>query len=82
VAAYNWLEPIILGLGDYGKLTIPELLGIPAWVAITTLAIVAGIGFWLLERYEVMRVSGHGLSKGTPSWPWSSRKHQPIVGGQ
>ena len=29
VAASNWLEPIILGLGDLEKVTVPELLGVP-----------------------------------------------------
>jgi uncharacterized protein len=52
VATFQWLEPVILALGDAGKLTVPDLLGLSPWIVIAGLAAVAGTGMWLIERYE------------------------------
>jgi hypothetical protein len=38
VAGYKWLQPIMLGLGDLGKMTIPGLLGVSSWIVIGTMA--------------------------------------------
>jgi uncharacterized membrane protein YedE/YeeE len=50
VAGYNWLEPIILSLGDNGKITIPLVLDLPPWLVIGSLVIIAALVFGLIER--------------------------------
>src|SRR5687767_12840772 len=50
VATYNWLQPIILALGDSGETAIPDLLQLPASTVIVILAGVIGVMFALLER--------------------------------
>src|SRR5688500_13355980 len=52
VAAFDLLQPVGLSLGDHGKLTIPEWLGVPPGVVIAALVAAAGVAFWLVERYE------------------------------
>jgi uncharacterized protein len=63
VAAYNWLEPIIHALGDRGKVTIPELLGVPPTFVVLGLAAAVGLILWLIERYE-----RRGTAFGRPRW--------------
>jgi uncharacterized membrane protein YedE/YeeE len=45
VVGYDALEPLATALGDWGKVTIPELLGISHWPVIGTLAILATLFF-------------------------------------
>jgi uncharacterized protein len=52
VVAYNWLEPVMLALGDFGKVTVPELLGVQPWVVIVALAGAVILALTLLEFYE------------------------------
>jgi uncharacterized membrane protein YedE/YeeE len=86
VAAYNWLEPIILGLGDLGKVTVPELLGVSPWAVIVVLAAVVAVVLGLVERYERQRARGpsaeRGDRRGTPWWGWPGRAHGPLAGGK
>jgi uncharacterized membrane protein YedE/YeeE len=37
--AYPWLSREILAVGDYGKITLPDLTGIPWWTYFTFLAV-------------------------------------------
>jgi hypothetical protein len=64
VAADNWLEPIALALGDLGKVTVPELLGVPPWAVIVGLAALVAIGLGLVERYE-QRGASSGARTGS-----------------
>ncbi len=52
VALYNRLEPIILLLGDRGKVTIPDLLGVPPWVVIVAMSFLVAGALWLIEDHE------------------------------
>ena len=52
VAAYNRLEPIILALGDKGKVTVPQLLGVSPWIVIVAMAFFVTAGLWLIEHLE------------------------------
>ncbi len=86
VAAYNWLEPVALALGDFGKVTVPELLGVPPWVVIVVLALVLAVVLGLLERSErrgVRRSSPRPEARGGASWwVWPGREHGPMAGGR
>jgi hypothetical protein len=45
---YPYLQGNLLGLGDYGKLTLPGLLGLNHWALIIPMvAVVGGFLFWL-----------------------------------
>ena len=83
VAAFNWLEPVILGLGDLGKLTIPELLGVSPWVVIGALAVAVAVVLGLIEFFERGgsrgRSVGRPAGRGTPSWGWPGRAHGPTT---
>jgi uncharacterized membrane protein YedE/YeeE len=52
VMGFNALEPVALALGDFGKLTIPNVLGSSPWSVIGCLAIVMAAMLWLIARYE------------------------------
>jgi hypothetical protein len=52
VVGYNFLEPVALALGDWGKLTVPALLESSPWTVITALAIIVAVMLALLVRYE------------------------------
>jgi hypothetical protein len=84
VAAYPWLDPIIKGLGDYGKVTIPDLLGVSPWVVIVTLAAVAALVLWLVERHERHGVRGPSPDEPgrvtTTSWKPTGRTRPGPVG--
>ena len=51
VTGYNVFEPVALALGDWGKLTVPALLGSSPWTVIAALALVVAVMLALLERY-------------------------------
>jgi uncharacterized membrane protein YedE/YeeE len=74
VAAFDWLLPVGLSLGDYGKVTIPELLGVSPGAMIAVLAFGAAGGFWLLERYErrgARRTTRDEEARPERGWGWS-----------
>jgi uncharacterized membrane protein YedE/YeeE len=52
VMGFNALEPVALALGDFGKLTIPNVLDSSPWSVIGSLAIVMAAMLWLIARYE------------------------------
>ena len=48
---YSFIQNDFLKLGDYGKLTIPTLLGVDPWIVIIPFAmIVLGILYWMDEK--------------------------------
>lgn len=51
VATYPQLQPIIQGLGDYGKVTLPEMTGTSPWLWIAILA-AGGLAAWFFDRYR------------------------------
>lgn len=50
--AYPWMKAHVLGVADYGKLTIPDATGLSPWWLIAGFAVVAAVGFYVLERWE------------------------------
>jgi hypothetical protein len=38
-----------LALGDFGKLTVPELLEVPPWVVIAAMAVLTPIALWVID---------------------------------
>jgi uncharacterized membrane protein YedE/YeeE len=75
VAAFDLLQPVGLSLGDYGKVTVPELLGVPPGVVIAALIAGAVAVFWLVERYERRGVRGvppdEEAGQRARGWGWS-----------
>lgn len=48
---YPFVQNDFLKLGDYGKLTVPTLLGVDPWIVIIPFAtIVLGILYWMDEK--------------------------------
>ena len=70
VVAYDALEPIALSLGDFGKLTFADALGVSHWVLIAALVPLAMLFFWRLERRQQRELRRSGerrrASRGTP----------------
>jgi uncharacterized membrane protein YedE/YeeE len=85
VAAYDWLEPVGLALGDYGKVTVPDALGVPPWLVIVVLAVVVTIVLWIIERHERREAQRptfrNRVDQRTASWHWPSGADRPIAGG-
>jgi uncharacterized membrane protein YedE/YeeE len=52
VLGYNALEPLSLSLGDWGKATVPGLLGISHWPLIGALVVLLPTVLLLVVRYE------------------------------
>ena len=52
VVGFNALEPVASALGDWGKLTIPQLLSISPWPIIAGLAVVVTVTLLFVARYE------------------------------
>jgi uncharacterized protein len=52
VVAFNALEPVALALGDWGQLTIPDVLRSSPWPVIGWLAVTVAGALWLVSRYE------------------------------
>ncbi len=55
VAGFNRLEPLALALGDFGKLTIPAMLGTSPWTVIVTFTTGGLAVLWLIRRWERIR---------------------------
>ena len=56
VVGFNALEPVALSLGDWGKVTIPTLVGTSPWPVIASLVVVVTVGLWLIARYEPRKI--------------------------
>jgi uncharacterized protein len=52
VVGFNWLEPLALAFGDWGKLTIPTLFNISPWPVIAAFAFGALPVLWLIAARE------------------------------
>ena len=52
VVGFNAFEPLGRAFGDWGKLTIPGLLGISPWPVIAALSLIMAIALALIARYE------------------------------
>jgi len=50
---YPWVEPTLLKIGSYGKLTLPGVLGVNHWVVIIPLVVLGGAFLFWLDRREV-----------------------------
>jgi hypothetical protein len=48
VVGFNFLEPIALALGDWGKLTIPSVFGTSPWIIVTAFATGAAGLLWFI----------------------------------
>lgn len=54
VAIYDLLEPVIKGLGDWGKITIPDVTDTSPWLWVSLL-VVAGVSALLFDRWYSRR---------------------------
>jgi uncharacterized membrane protein YedE/YeeE len=52
VVQYGSFHDIIMALGDFGKLTVPDVLGLSPWLVIVAITLGVGALFALIERYE------------------------------
>jgi hypothetical protein len=52
VAGFNWLEAIALGLGDWGKLTIPQVIGTRPWPILMALALGTAVLVGMIRKLE------------------------------
>lgn len=50
VALYPSLRPLVHSLADWGKLTVPEVLGVSPWLIVAALFIAGGVLLWIAER--------------------------------
>lgn len=53
--AYPFLKTTVLTWGDYGKITIPQLLGVNHWLVIAVIVAATLALFYRLEKYEASR---------------------------
>lgn len=53
--AYPFLKTTVLTWGDYGKITLPQILGVNHWLVIAAIAAAALALFYRLEKYEASR---------------------------
>ena len=60
VVGYNLFGPVALALGDWGKLTVPALLGSSPWTVIAGMALVVAVMLRLLGRYEPRHRAAQG----------------------
>jgi uncharacterized protein len=50
--SFDWVKATILPVGQYGKIRLPEVLGVSAWVIFGVLAVIAVGVFAAIERAE------------------------------
>lgn len=53
--AYPFLKTTVLTWGDYGKITIPQVLGVNHWLVIAVIVAATLALFYQLEKYEASR---------------------------
>lgn len=53
--AYPWVKAHLLGVGAYGKVTLPDATGIAEWIYFAVLLAAAVIGFRALRSFESRR---------------------------
>lgn len=59
VALYPVLQPVMEGLGDMGKITVPEALGVSPWLIIGGLVVAAVVALLLTGRGKYGELAGH-----------------------
>ena len=57
--SFRWVQAHILSVGDFGKVRLPEITGIPDWGWMVILIGIAGVVFCLLERKPAHATSAH-----------------------
>lgn len=71
VAAWPALQPVIKGLGDYGKVTLPDLTGTSPWLWIAALGVAGLAGVLLLHGRRTSaaadRPAGPAVGVGSPA---------------
>lgn len=65
VALFPALQPVVKGLGDAGKVTLPEVVGTSAWPWVVGLSLVGSAALWLLRGVT----SSSRPSPGLPAPP-------------
>lgn len=50
--SFDWVKAWIIPVGQLGKVRLPDVLGVNAWVIFAALAVVAVALFWAIERAE------------------------------
>ena len=50
--SFGWVQSNILPVASLGKVRLPEATGVPDWAWFFALAVIAVVGFWLLERKQ------------------------------
>ncbi len=53
--AYPWLKATVLTWGDYGKITLPQVLGVSHWAVVAGVAVLALLLFRVIEKHEASR---------------------------
>lgn len=53
--AYPFLKTTVLTWGDYGKITIPQVLGVNHWLVIAVIVAATLALFYQIEKYEASR---------------------------
>lgn len=47
---YSFLKTHLLGIGSFGKITIPQILGINHWIVIIAFGTIVVFFFWIFEK--------------------------------
>jgi len=55
---YPWISEHLLRLGDYGKLTLPGMLGVNHWMVIVPLVLALGAFVLWLDHREATAAGG------------------------
>ena len=58
--AYPWVKANLLGVGAYGKITLPDATHVTPWVFFAVLVVLALWGFRALEKLEKRRAASGG----------------------
>lgn len=53
--AYPWVKANLLGVGSYGKITLPAATGVTPWIYFAVLLAAAVLGFRALRSFEQRR---------------------------
>jgi uncharacterized protein len=50
VLLHSWMQPLVKGMGDWGKVTLPEALGISPWLVIGLMVAAGAAALWWATR--------------------------------
>ena len=51
--SFPWVEAKILKVGEFGKVRLPDITGVPDWAWFVLLSIIASVVYWLLETGKI-----------------------------